>query len=205
MDFLIKNKNMKNEKIIINPWINTKSYYIPDTGHFCFIEDIKSRTFYLIKGEIVILWNEITKFANYTKINEFAIKNNLEEELQAFLYELQNKEIINLNKLFEKNEKNYLKYAISLDKKRFPHINKTVTNILINNNFLPSLTFLLNYACNLNCKHCFNPKNQNELSINFETAKKIIDEACELGVNQISLTGGESTINKDFLKIANYI
>ena len=58
----------------------------------------------------------------------------------------------------------------------------------------------------MNCKHCCSYKDKDEYEINYDSAKKIIDDAYDnLGIYKVILTGGESTLNKDFLKIAKYV
>lgn len=54
--------------------------------------------------------------------------------------------------------------------------------------------------CNLNCKHCFGSFNFGE-NKKIETVKKEINRLSELGIFQISLTGGEPFLHPNILEI----
>jgi radical SAM protein with 4Fe4S-binding SPASM domain len=74
----------------------------------------------------------------------------------------------------------------------------------------------LTSKCNLKCPYCYNQEHRTELiqigkvsdSSQLTTEGrtsdflKIVDEAAELGFVEVKLTGGEATLNKDFLVIA---
>ncbi len=64
-----------------------------------------------------------------------------------------------------------------------------------------SLLCELTYRCNLQCPYCYNPLDlgspREELSR--ETWLRVIDEAADLGVVQIGLSGGEPTLRRDDL------
>ena len=100
---------------------------------------------------------------------------------------------------------NKLVFKINKNDKNFDYFFNKLKDFLSYYGFLFGLHLNLNYSCNQNCIHCCNPKDMNSYSINFEQAKKIIDEASDLGVFDVTLTGGECTINNDFIKIAKYI
>ena len=104
--------------------------------------------------------------------------------------------------VFKNNE---LVFKINKNDKNFNYFFNKLKDFLSYYGFLFRLHLNLNYSCNQNCIHCCNPKDMNSYSINFEQAKKIIDEASDLGAFDVTLTGGECTINKDFIKIAKYI
>ena len=60
----------------------------------------------------------------------------------------------------------------------------------------------LNQFCNLNCKYCFyNDIGRSETFINNKDIKKILLKYTN--ANEFYLTGGECTINEDFIKIIN--
>lgn len=60
--------------------------------------------------------------------------------------------------------------------------------------------------CNERCIHCYIPNYQkdNGADMSVEDAKRYIDEAVELGLLSISITGGECFMNKDIDKILLY-
>ncbi len=76
---------------------------------------------------------------------------------------------------------------------------------LVKNNFLPRLFIELTHNCNEKCIHCLNDKSDFKTELSFELLKPAIDDAFSLGIPRIILSGGECTLNKDFLKIAEYI
>ncbi len=69
-----------------------------------------------------------------------------------------------------------------------------------------TLALELTYSCNLRCAHCIvsagKPLPQ-ELSTG--EWKEVIDQADEMGVFQVALTGGEPTLRRDFVEIVRYI
>ena len=63
-----------------------------------------------------------------------------------------------------------------------------------------------NYDCNLQCAYCVAESHPRapRRAIHFNTAKRIIDEAVELGFESIYLTGGEPFILDDIYEILAY-
>lgn len=56
--------------------------------------------------------------------------------------------------------------------------------------------------CNLNCIYCFN--NSNKIDIPIDKVKEILDQAEEMDVFEVCITGGEPFIRKDIFKILDY-
>ncbi len=171
----------------------------------CYIEDVRNYIIYLLKGISCELWDLIITNKDYNKINEYVLKNHLENEFREFLQELKYRQIIQIEDIEPKSTKKYINIAISKKDENYQYFKNIFNEIYTKNEFLICLYLALNYKCNLNCKHCYNPKNMPDCEINFETAKKIIDEAYEFNNYKVMLSGGECTVNKDFLKIAKYI
>lgn len=62
------------------------------------------------------------------------------------------------------------------------------------------------FSCNNNCIHCVISDKISEKDLELNEIKKIIDEyITSYGSIQLTLTGGEITIRKDFLNIINYV
>ena len=186
-------------------YICTRTHYIRDNFSVSLIYDVKHCLHYLLKGIGSNLWDIIVKYQNFDRIMSYARNNHLEKELSAILFELKKKEIINTDKTFEKSDYNYLGNAISFNSRHIKYFLDKWTKFTYNHGFIKDLVIELSYKCNLKCKHCYNHKNINEYNISFEQAKKAIDEAYNLGISAVRLTGGECTLNKDFLKICEYI
>jgi len=170
-----------------------------------FIKDIKHSVCYVLKGQMSVLWNYIVSTPDYNRIKEFIVKNNIEIDLDAFLYELNKRNIIEHNVKKITNAREYPIFTIRFQDKNYNYFLKQRAQFIEQNKIIDSLYLELNYKCNLKCKHCCNPKDMDKYEINFEAAKRIIDEARETGTGAICLTGGECTINADFLRIAKYI
>ena len=75
----------------------------------------------------------------------------------------------------------------------------------IDNNILGDLCFELTHKCNLDCIHCFQSDHDNTIELSFEDVKKVIEDTIPKGLYKVTLTGGECTLNSDFLKIAGYV
>ncbi len=191
--------------IKLNKWINTRTYILTNGVYISFIEDFKHDIEYLIKNEVSILWNIISSSENCDEIYKYVKENNIKINAEGFINELIQKKILQSDKTWEITKTNYLNVYISKKDKNYKYYNDFRSVFFQKNGFLNTLYLNLNYKCNLKCKHCCNPKDENQSAINFETAKKIIDEAYELGVYSVLISGGECTLNKDFLKIARYI
>ncbi len=186
-------------------YICTRTHYTRDEFSISCIYDAKHNLYYFLKGISSNLWDLIVKYQNYDKLELFAINNNLSDELNALLFELKEKEIIKTDKQFEKSNYNYLKTAISRKAEHVYDFLDKWRMMDISLGYIDTLILELNYKCNLKCKHCFNHKNMENYYISFEDAKKAIDQAYDIGISTVRLTGGECTLNKDFLKICEYI
>jgi MoaA/NifB/PqqE/SkfB family radical SAM enzyme len=77
---------------------------------------------------------------------------------------------------------------------------------LIHEHQLTSLTIELTKQCNEVCVHCYLPEEdkKNGKFLPFKKLKDIIDEACEMGLLQVTFTGGEPLLHPDFFEILRY-
>jgi radical SAM protein with 4Fe4S-binding SPASM domain len=78
--------------------------------------------------------------------------------------------------------------------------------IMSYNHQLKELTFEITRRCPMRCLTCSSEGGEpyfNEFSV--ERIKKIINEACNLGVECINISGGEPLIHLDIIKICQYI
>lgn len=186
--------------------ISTKTYYQKNGSSFGFIFDEKNHIYYLLKGKISDIWDIIVSTQNYATVNDYSRKHNIEKETEEFLAELKHKHILETDKQLHVPKYKYLVNCIKdTNTKVIKYFTLYLQKFIENNNLLDNLTLQLNYSCNLYCRHCFNPKNLNHYKLSFDIVKQIIDEAYDLGITTVMLTGGECTVNKDFLKIAKYI
>lgn len=185
-------------------FVVSKEYCTTKSQSVTFVINIKDRVHYVLSGNASVLWNFIINSRNYNEIRNFAVKNNLQNMLDDFLGELKAKNLIQLEYISPSFDKKYIGYAINERSANFEVFQNKKELFVRSLGLLDILRFCLNFTCNLNCKHCCNPKNIYD-EISFSQAKRIIDEAITLGISHINITGGECTINKDFFKIAKYI
>jgi len=71
-----------------------------------------------------------------------------------------------------------------------------------------SLYIYLTDQCNLNCIHCWQSAplagNENYSSLNFDESQAFLDDTISMGLKNITFSGGEPLLNRDFHKFAEY-
>lgn len=80
----------------------------------------------------------------------------------------------------------------------------SISNYCIENEILHNLTLELNTTCNLDCIHCYIPEKTNH-GLGTQTILDIVDQANDMGVLNVILTGGEIFLRSDLLAIISYI
>ena len=66
-----------------------------------------------------------------------------------------------------------------------------------------SASIELTTMCNFRCEHCYIPSHSQELS--YSQVIRFLDELKEMGVFEITLTGGEVALHSEFMRIVRYI
>lgn len=66
-----------------------------------------------------------------------------------------------------------------------------------------NVMFVLLSACNQDCAHCYIPEH-NETGLPKERIYELIDESRKIGALNVTFTGGEVFVRKDFLEIVEY-
>ena len=192
-------------QIEIPPYVASKTYSTPKVSSVSFITDLKNNIHYVLLNDTSKLWNFILSSQDYNEILSFAKKQNLQEILNPFLSELKFRGLIESDFIEVSFDNRFIKYVInerSSNANTFLNYKQYMLSEKLS--LLYSIRLSLNYTCNLNCKQCCNPKNLYS-EMTFEQAKSVIDEAIDLGLNIVSISGGECTLNKDFLRIAQYV
>lgn len=69
---------------------------------------------------------------------------------------------------------------------------------------LRSMSIAIIGACNLNCAFCY-VGGTREGKMDFETFKKIVDDAIPLGLRMVKITGGEPTLHPELHKFLDYL
>mgnify|MGYP005848012517 CR=1 FL=1 len=72
--------------------------------------------------------------------------------------------------------------------------------------FVENLYLEVTRRCNEKCKHCYIPQNQRSKGdfISLEDAKNFIDQAKELGIWELTITGGEPFLHPKIIEILRY-
>lgn len=191
--------------IKINNFISSKVVFFAKNKCYSIIFDEMKRSHLFFKGNFSLIWNQLSKTEDYEYVKNYAKNLISEEEFHNFLYTLKHYNVITTDITLPIVKNKILFLRIEENNKNLQKVEKFNSYINSKNHILDMLYLQLTYNCNLTCKHCFNPKNYNNDMISFDDAKNIINEAYELGLAKVTLSGGECTINKDFFKIAEYV
>ncbi len=194
--------------IRIPNWISTRIYNIDEKSSKAYISNEKAHLYVLLDDLAAKLWQYIYDGKNnqrcISELIEFSKKEYIEDELENFIQELEICGLVSTGKNI-KFEINNAKTVNSDEEKAVEDFEKEMHNWFYQHGYIYRLFVQLTYNCNLKCVHCFNKKDNVEKQISFNDLKSIIDEYYKLGLFRITLSGGECTIAKDFLKIAKYI
>lgn len=189
-------------KITVPNWISTRVYNDLDGCMIAYAVNEKTKELIVFEDLTARIWNLILCGATVPEIYTFAKENEVDDEIEEFLSLVVDfLECKSSSSCSSECDNVPLTSKECFSDENFEPIN----TYLKKTNKLSSLTLELTYKCNLKCVHCYNDKDDFSTAISFEDAKRIIDEAYDMGVYQITLTGGEATLNNDFLKIAKYV
>lgn len=194
-------------KITVPAWIACQTYFPETEKSRTIISSQKVHKTILLDGVSSDLYHFIASFqdgVDEDKLNEFATKKNIINELKPFIKQLQD-----LSLLSDENDipDDYISKQLNYtpDRKEKRHaIEDDVSKWAYKNGFLWSVFMELTYKCNCRCIHCYNPAFRGTQEISFEKAKEVIDDAVELGCFELTVSGGECTLDNDFVKIIEY-
>lgn len=193
--------------ILIPDWISARTYsnniekrvYIANE---LFHTEIMLESFAADLYEFILSGNDCSRTEN--EIKYFASENEILDEVFSFIQNL-----IELGFLAYKtdyDEKNQFLFDKNKTELNCDHsFSNDMYSWIKMNGYMPKLFLEITHKCNLKCVHCFNCNNSDLKQISFDEIKPIIDDAYDLGVFHITISGGECTTNKDFLKIVKYI
>lgn len=194
-------------KYIVAPWCAT-NFYEKNKEKRAYIKNEITTEFFLLEDISALIWKKIMEKSSYTEILECALNyKESKEDIDSFISELKE-----LNLIVETQQTintNQGLLTLSISNKDVDCTNAEFENSMYSwfgkNKILAKLFIETTYRCNMNCIHCYNTKHLNNIDIEFEKLKQVIDDAYKEGLFSICLSGGETTISKDFLKIAKYI
>ena len=195
----------ENKEYLIPKHVSYRTFFAETRKSKSFILNSKTSSFVSLSGLSSDLWDIISQNKTYSSLYDWATKKRCLESLKSFLSKLENLGLIVLkeNKKQEKQHQEKEEKIVILNKNS--NIGQPeIEHWYDKSGFLYSLFIELSYKCNLNCIHCYNQKDYYD-ELSFAQVKKIIDEAYEIGIFEVTLSGGECTLAKDFLKIAKYV
>lgn len=188
----------------IPEWISCRFYSVKNQNK-CYISNECTHSYF----EFEDLSAELLKLiysGDKNQLSSFIKNNALEDEFEDFILEMISNGII-VSKKYPKIDKlvsnSALGYSLQ-DHEQTKLFEDEMYSWLGQNKFMSRLFIEMTYNCNLSCIHCYNNKNEKRI-INFNEIKDAIDEAYELGIFNVTISGGECTICEDFLKIVKYI
>ena len=200
---LINLKGYKME-LIIPKWLSFQTYMNETEESRTFISNERTHEYVLLEGLSSDLWKVISDTQNYDRIKVWAEEKSLVDELDGFIEELSAQDLLlkDISKLSDVDT-NIQPVGCNNEEKTL-ELENDMAEWCYGHGYLFSLFVELTYACNLKCIHCYNPKNISNVQINFNKMKQIIDDARELGCFNITFSGGECTLDKDFIEIVEY-
>lgn len=197
-----------NRIIRIPSWISTRIYNIDEKSCKAYISNEKAHSYIMLDDLAAKLWQFIYEGKNNQRsileLKKFSQNEDIESELESFLLELESCGLISTGNHI-KFEINNAQTVNSEEEKEVENFEEDMYNWFYSHGYIYRLFIQLTFNCNLKCVHCFNKKDNVEKQISFNDLKPVIDEFYKLGLFRITLSGGECTIAKDFLKIAKYI
>lgn len=192
------------KQLTLPKWLAFQTYKYGTEDSRTFISNERIHEYVLLEGLASDLWKVLADTEDYDKVREWAETKGLAEELDGFIEELQAQDLI-LNSTVDTSNIDTDIMPVGCDNEEETlKLEEDMMSWCFKNGYLYSLFVELTYACNLKCVHCYNPKNISSVQIDFSKMKQIIDEAKELGVFKIVFSGGECTLDKDFMEIVEY-
>ena len=186
-------------------WVSFHTYKDKNNWLRVYISNEYTHEFFAFDEITAELWDLISTDKFSSKANEFIKKYELEDEINDFLSELISLGLIVSNEDHKELRINTRAGSTAKDEDVSTQFQSEMRSWLIQNGYLSRLFLELTYKCNLKCLHCFNDKDIPTKQIKFEDIKHSIDEAYDLGIFNVTISGGECTLDDDFLKIAKYI
>lgn len=197
--------------MLVNNYISTQIYNLKNTAKEkrAYIYNSRTHEFLLLTGHSAVIWNflgggEISP--PNKELHDYLEKYKLTDSFLSFIEELKKNDLISDESSFKKKEMKSLLFECS--PRQNPEATKFMSEMqewTYNNGYLSILFIELTNECNLKCIHCYKGCLEEKKEIRFESIKQMIDDAYSIGVFRVIVSGGECTLNKDFLRICKYI
>lgn len=193
--------------ITIPEWIACRSYLWNTAESKTIIANNKIHKTILLDGPASDLYHFLCENNATAKDNllKYAKEHGLSSEIDGFMEQLHTLKMVGYDTDAEDDYVSApLNYQQDAEEKSNGAIEDRVAKWAFGKGFLWSVFMELTYKCNLRCIHCYNPAFRGEQEISFEKAKEVIDDAVELGCFELTVSGGECTLDSDFIKIIEY-
>lgn len=195
------------ERIEVPAWISCRTYLFGKPDSRTYISNEKNHKYVMLDGLASDMWQLLYDRVSESDFTVWVKNNGVEKEVDGFLRELVEQELITVS---DKNEAErekttaYEPFGADSESDAEAKFIEEMQAWLFEKKFMSSLFFELTYRCNLKCVHCYNPKNMPEVELDFDLCKKAIDDAYELGCFRITFSGGEATLHSRFIELVRY-
>ena len=192
------------KQLTLPKWLAFQTYKYGTDYSRTFISNERIHEYVLLEGLASDLWKVIADTEDYNKVQEWAISKGLCDELDGFIEELKAQDLISNDNVDNSSDVPDIMPVGCENEEETLKLEEDMRKWCFKNGFLYSLLVELTYGCNLKCVHCYNPKDINNVQIDIDKMKEIIDQAREIGVFKVVFSGGECTLHKDFVEILEY-
>ncbi len=195
-----------NCKIIVPMWISCHTYLFGSEDSRTYISNEKRHTYVLLEGLASDMWKLIIDNTESLQFKAWTREKCVEDQVDGFLDELAQQELIVLLQDGETCEQEALFEPFDNEAQGDAEVAfiEEMQTWIYEKKFMFSLFFELTYRCNLKCVHCYNPKQMTDIELDFAQCKKAIDDAYDIGCFRITFSGGEATLHSRFLELVQY-
>lgn len=196
------------------PWIAFRTYKAPSGKVRSIIMNNLTFQKTFLEDEAALMWSRIENGDTEERLYDYAESLDCADELHEFLDSLRNLLIIDAPESSTRPEGIRPPAAKDLEYAANVADDLDFTEWVLDAGFMFAVQWELTYRCNESCIHCYNPgaahiKGEKNLRNSFSEvstnrAFEIIDELSQLGVFELTLSGGEVTLRKDFFEILSY-
>ena len=191
------------QNITVPAWVSCRTYFFGQPESRSYLSNEKRHTYILLEGLASDLWKLLADGTDFPALEEWARKRDVADQLEQFLGDLAAQGLIDSDENAGTDDV-YEPIETEDGNREESKFVEEMQTWLYDNKFMSSLFFELTYRCNLKCVHCYNPKDCQETELDFETCKKAIDDAYDLGCFRVTFSGGESTLHSRFLELVAY-
>lgn len=195
-------------KYIVPAWIAVQSYSVGTPNSRTIISNNKTHKTILLEGVSSDIYAYLVEGIN--DLTDFIKQKKYKNTLTSFLEELRDKKLLAFDNEIDDKKSEIIPipaYNIAgneSEKNLLRTLETDMADWCFERGFLFSLFLEMTYKCNLRCVHCYNAKNDFKSQISLKNAIRIIDEARLLGCFNLTLSGGECTLDDDFISIVEY-